>query len=48
MKLMFSCEIVHYWKDLISVFQKLFSSTDKILRGGLGNRLSFYEVLRCS
>ena len=40
------CEIAHYGKNLISVFQELFASIDKIfiLAGRLGTRLSFYEV----
>ena len=37
---------MHYGKILISVFQEFFASIDKIfiLAGGLGTRLSFYEV----
>ena len=46
-KLQFSCEIAHYGKSLISLFQEFFDSFDKILIlwGRLGTRLSFYEVL---
>ena len=42
----FSCEIAHYGKSLISIFQEFFASTNKmsILWGRLGTRLSFYEV----
>ena len=45
-KLQFSCEIAHYEQNLISVFQDLFAGINKtfILVGGLGTRLSFYEV----
>ena len=41
-----SCEIAHYGKSLISVFQRFFASMNKILilMGKLDTRLSFYEV----
>ena len=42
----FPCEIAHYQKSLISVFQQFFASINKIfiLAERLGTRLSFYEV----
>ena len=41
-----SSEIGCYWRFLISVFEEFFASIDKtlILAGGLGTRLSIYEV----
>ena len=49
-RLLFSCEIAHYGKSSISVFQENFTSTEKmfISRGGLSTRQQFYEVLRFS
>ena len=46
----FLCEIVHYGKFSISIFQELFASIKKNFRlgGGLGARLIFYEFLRFS
>ena len=40
------CEIAHYGKSLVSVFQEFFASINKIfiLAGGLRTRLSFYGV----
>ena len=45
-KIFETCEIVHYGKSLISVFQQFFTIIDKIfiLAGRLGTRLSFYGV----
>ena len=42
----FLCEIAHYGKNLVPVFQEFFSIINKIfiLTGALGTRLSFYEV----
>ena len=42
------CEIAHYGKSLISVFQRFFATINKIfiLAGRLSTRLSFYEVFR--
>ena len=42
----FSCEVAHYGKSLISVFEKFFASVKKILilAWRLGTRLSFYGV----
>ena len=42
--LWFSCEIEHYGKGLISIFEEFFASIKKIsiLAGRLGTRLSFY------
>ena len=39
------CEIAHYGKSLISVFQEFFASINKsfILSGTLNTKLSFYE-----
>ena len=47
---LFLCEIAHYRKSLISVFQEFFASINKvfILAGRLGTRLLFYEVLGLS
>ena len=44
-QLSFPCEIAHYGRNLISVFQEFFAGIDKsyILAGRLGTRLSFYE-----
>ena len=41
---------MHYEKSLISVFQEIFASFNKIfiLAGIMGTRLLFYEVLRLS
>ena len=41
-----SCEIVHYVKSLISVFEEFFASINKILilAGRLATRISFYDV----
>ena len=49
-KLLFSCEITHYGKSLISVFQELIPGLNKIyiLAGGLGTRLPLYELLALS
>ena len=45
-QLQLSCEIGHSGKSLISLFQEFFASIDKafILAGGVGARLSFYEI----
>ena len=45
-----SCEIAHYEKILISVFQEFVANINKIfiLAGRLGTRLTFYEVSRLS
>ena len=45
-QLLFSCEIAHNGKGLISLFQEFSTSIDKafILAGGLGTGLSFYAV----
>ena len=42
----FLCEISHYKKSLISVFQKIFASINKIfiLAGILSTKLSFHAV----
>ena len=42
----FSCEIVHYEKSLISLFEEFFASINKIfiLAGQVGTRTSFLEV----
>ena len=42
--------MAHYGKSLISIFQWFFASINEILilSGGVGIRLSFYEVLRLS
>ena len=45
------CEIAHYGKSWISVFQDFFASTNKQnfhLAGRLDTRLSFYEILTLS
>ena len=44
------CEIVHYGKSSISVFQEIFASTDKIFISGgrIITRQQFYKVLRFS
>ena len=46
LRLWFSCEIMHYGKSLISVFEEFFANIKKILilAGRLGIRLSFYLV----
>ena len=46
----FSCEISHCEKNSISVFQEIFTVTDKIFisGGGLSTRQLFYEVLKFS
>ena len=43
---MFSCEIAHNRKSLISVFQEFSASGNKnfILAERMGTKLSFYEV----
>ena len=48
LSLVFPCEIAHYGKNLISVFQEFFASINKILilAGRLSTRLLFYEVFR--
>ena len=45
-ELQFSCEIAHYGKSLIFIFQKFFASIIKIfiLARKLGTGLSFYRV----
>ena len=45
-----SCEIARHGKSLIAIFRDLFASTNKIfiLAGGLGTRISFYEVYTLS
>ena len=45
-KFCFPCEIVHYRKSLISVFEEFFVKIDKvfILAASLGTGLPFYEV----
>ena len=42
----FSCEIAHYEKSLVSVFQEFFDRINKIviLTGILGTRLLFYKI----
>ena len=49
-KLYISCEITHYRRSSITVFQEIFGSTDKnfILGGGINTRQQFYEVLSFS
>ena len=36
--------IAHYEKSLISIFQEIFATIDKILAGGLHTGVSFYGV----
>ena len=42
---LFPCKAAHYGKTLISVFQDIFASMNKIfiLEGRLGTRKSFFE-----
>ena len=44
------CEIAHYGKSSVSVFQKIFTSTDRIFISGRGpgTRQEFYAVSRFS
>ena len=48
--LLFSCEIAHSRKSLISILQEFSSSIDKafILAGGVGTGVSFYEAFTVS
>ena len=45
---MFPCKTAHYGENWFSVFQQIYSSTDKIFisGGGLSTRQQFYEVFR--
>ena len=49
-RLLFSCEIAHYGKSSISVFQEIFISNDKIFisGGGMSIRQKLFDVLRFS
>ena len=49
-KLKLLCDIAHYGKSLISVFQWTFASTDKIFISGegLSTRQQFYKDLKFS
>ena len=44
---MFPCKTAHYGENWFSVFQQIYSSTDKIFisGGGLSTRQQFYDVL---